>query len=134
MLSWTYWIFSVISTSTENHSDLQPCLCTIESCNVIILLIIIKWKRHWFYTEAGQENPYKAVFKILKFASKHKHPLQRSAFTYNDNYILSRLDFAKERYRGPFSTEQVENVKTFFRMLLVLLSMGPVFMLEVTNR
>ena len=98
---------------------------------IIILLIIIKWKRHWFYTEARQENPYKAVFKILKFASKHKHPLQRSAFTYNDNYIPSRLDFAKERYRGPFSTEQVENVKTFFRMLLVLLSMGPVFMLEV---
>jgi peptide/histidine transporter 3/4 len=53
------------------------------------------------------------------------------AFTYCDDHIPSRIDFAKERYGGPFSTEQVENVKTFFRMLIVLLSMGPVFMLEV---
>ena len=98
---------------------------------IIILLIIIKWKRHWFYAETGQENPYKTVFMILNFARKHQYPLQRSAFTYNDNYIPSRLDFAKERYGGYFSTEQVENVKTFFRILLVLFSMGPVFMLEV---
>ena len=51
---------------------------------IIILLIIIKWKRHWFYTEAGQENPYKTVFMILNFTRKHKHPLQCSTFTYND--------------------------------------------------
>ena len=67
----------------------------------------------------------------MYFAWKHKHPLQRSAFTYNDNYIPSRFDFAKERYGGPFTTEQVENVKTFLRILVVLLSIGPVFMLEV---
>ena len=97
----------------------------------LILVVITKRKRHWFYTDNGQENPYKNVLQILKFARKHKYPLQRSAFTYADDSIPSRLDFAKERYGGLFTTEQVENIKTFFRMLLVLLSMGPVFMLEV---
>ena len=98
----------------------------------LILLLIISWrKRHWFYTEDGQENPYKTVFKIINFARKHKHPLQRSAFTFSDNYIPSRLDFAKERYGGPFTTEQVENVKTFLRILIVLFAMGPIFTLEV---
>ena len=39
----------------------------------------------------------------------HKHPLQRSAFTFSENYIQpSRLDFAKGRFRGPFTSEQVE--------------------------
>ena len=33
----------------------------------------------------------------------------------------SRLDLGKLRYGGPFTTEQVEDVKTFFRLLLVLL-------------
>ena len=41
------------------------------------------------------------------------------------------MDFAKERFGGPFTTEQVENVKTFFRILLVLFAIGPVFTLEV---
>ena len=88
-------------------------------------------KKRWFFIEAGQQNPYKLVCKVINFARKHKHPLQRSAFTYSDNYMPSRLDFAKERYGGPFTTEQVENVKTFLRILVVLLSLGPVFMLEV---
>ena len=98
---------------------------------ISILLIISRQKKHWFFAEDGQKNPYKTVFKVINFARKHKHPLQRSAFTYCDNYIPSRLDFTKERYGGPFTTEQVENVKTFLRILVVLLSTGPVFMLEV---
>ena len=98
---------------------------------MIALLIISWWKRHWFTSDTGLKNPYKTVFKIINFARKHKHPLRRSAFTYCDNYIPSRLDFAKERYGGPFTTEQVENVKTFLRILIVLFAIGPVFALEV---
>ena len=98
---------------------------------LIVFLIISWWKRHWFYSNTGQENPYKTISKIFNFARKHEYPLQRSAFTYCDNYIPSRLDFAKERYGGPFTTEQVENVKTFLYILIVLFSLGPVFTLEV---
>ena len=99
---------------------------------LLIILLILSWRRRlWFYTEAGQENPYKTVFKIINFARKHKHPLRRSAFTFSDNYIPSRLDFAKERYGGPFTTEQVENVKTFLQILVVLFATGPIFTLEV---
>ena len=97
----------------------------------LILVVIMKWKHYWFYSDTGQENPYKNVLQIINFARKHKYPLQCSAFTYADDVIPSRLDFAKERFGGPFTTEQVENVKTFFRILLVLFSMGLVFMLEV---
>ena len=101
--------------------------------NLIILLLISYWKRRWFHSEPGHQNPYKTVYNILKFAKSHKHPLRRSTFTHCDNYIPSRLDFAKERFGGPFTTEQVENVKTFFRILLVLFAIGPVFALEVPS-
>ena len=100
---------------------------------LIALLIVYRWKCHWFYFEPGQENPYLTVFKVIKFAKKHKYPLQRSAFTYSDNFIPSRIDLTKERYGGPFTTEQVENVKTFFRILLILFAMGPMFALEVPS-
>ena len=100
---------------------------------VILLLVLIFscWKRHWFYSEPGQNNPYKTVFKVLNFARKHKYPIQRSAFTYADDEEPTRIDFAKERYGGPFKTEQVEDVKTFLRILAVLLVLGPTFFLEI---
>ena len=98
---------------------------------MIVLLLASCWKRHWFYSEPGRSNPYKTVYDIIKFVKNHKYPLRRSAFTYGDRYIPSRLDFAKNRYGGPFTTEQVENVKTFFRILLVLFAVGPVFSMEV---
>ena len=98
---------------------------------LIVLLVISCWKRRWFLSEPGYQNPYRVVCGVFKFAKSHKHPLRRSAFTHSDDYIPSRLDFAKERFGGPFTTEQVENVKTFIRILLVLLAVGPVFALEV---
>ena len=67
----------------------------------------------------------------MNFVRKHKYPLRRSAFTYCDDHIPSRLDFAKERFGGPFTTEQVEDVKTFLSILLILVAVGPVFVLEV---
>ena len=101
------------------------------SVTLTILLIISRWKRHWFYIEPGHKNPYKTVFNVIKFAKNHKHPLRRSAFTYCDDYVPSRIDFAKQRFGGPFTTEQVENVKTFLRIIIVLLATGPLFVLEV---
>ena len=100
---------------------------------LLLLLLFGCWKRRWFYSEPGQskKNPYKLVFRILNFARKNKYPLQRSAFTYCDDERPSRLDFAKERYGGPFTTEQVEDVKAFLRILVILLILGPIYFLQV---
>ncbi len=37
------------------------------------------------------------------------------------------MDFAKERYGGPFTTADVEDVKTFIRIFFMLLTLGPIF-------
>ena len=49
----------------------------------------------------------------------------------SNDYLPSRIDFAKQRFGGPFTTEQVENVKTFLRIVIVLLAAGQLFVLEV---
>ena len=105
----------------------------IASVAISVLLCLTAfsfWKRHWFYAEPRWHNPYKLVAKVLSFVWKHKYPLQRSAFTYCDDEKPSRLDFAKERFGGPFSTEQVEDVKILLRIVLVLLTVGPVFSMD----
>ena len=70
----------------------------------MLVLIISCWKRHWFSNEIRQQNPCRMILKVLNFARKHKYPLQRSAFTFSDDEKPSRLDFAKVKYGGPFTT------------------------------
>ena len=87
-----------------------------------------------FNKDKVQYNPYKMIVKILNFARKNKYPVgPTSAFAYYDDTIPSRIDYAKERYGGPFTTLDVEDVKTFIRVLLVLIAIAPVFILDVPS-
>ena len=76
---------------------------------------------HKLVKEPVTVNPVSLIFKVLKYAVKHKYPVQRSAFTYCENEQPTRLDYGKSKYGGPFTTEQVEDVKTFWRVLVVLM-------------
>ena len=97
------------------------------------VLVCSCWKRRWFIVHPAQHNPYKAVFKVLNFTRSHKWPLRCSAFTYCDDEMPSRIDFAKERYGGPFTTEQVEDVKAFLGILGLLLILGPLFIVDIPS-
>ena len=63
-------------------------------------------------------NTIKTIFKILQYTWMHKYPERRSAFTYWENKEPSRIDFDKQKYGGPFTNEEVEDMKTFFRLSL----------------
>ena len=125
MIHWMIWAdnfgFALIiplASTTLCRDRVAPAAAAIGVsilCFILLnlFLIILCRKRRWFHTEPGQHNPYKEVIKVLNFVRKHKYPLQRSAFTYCDDERPLRLDFAKERFGGPFSTEQVENVNDY---------------------
>ena len=82
------------------------------SMNIIFKNVLIK--------EPGTQNPFKLVYKVIMYALKNKRPRQRSAFTYWEDHIPSRIDLGKRKYGGPFTTEQVEDVKTLFRVLFIV--------------
>ena len=75
---------------------------------------------HWLIDHRQNHHPLETVYRVLKFAKQHKYPVNRSAFTYWEEEIPSRIDLGKTKYGGPFTTEEVEDVKTFFRILLIL--------------
>ena len=97
------------------------------------LVVLSCCKRHWFNTEPSHRNPYRNVINVLNYVRKHDYPRLRSAFTYTGNERPSRMDYAKERYGGPFTTEQVEDVRTFLKMLGLLFSIGSIFIMEIQN-
>ena len=98
--------------------------------SLIVTLCLAKRRRNRFLIEPGTVNPYRLVYVIIKFARQHKTPGRRSAFTYCEDEIPTGLDLGKEKYGGPFSTEQVEDVKVFCGILKVLFSFGAVFFLD----
>ena len=69
------------------------------------------------------KNPIKLIVRVLCYARKHKYPENRSALTYWEEEAPSRLDLGKDKYGGPFTEEEVEDVKTFFRMLPLFIAM-----------
>ena len=82
------------------------------------------WGRKWLIIEPKSPQSFKTIYQVLKFAWKHKSPLNRSALTYWEEKVPSRMDLGKSRYGGPFTTEQVEDVKTIFRLIPLWFNIG----------
>ena len=96
-----------------------PVACMALVCCSLFLLA-----PKWLIIEPNCPQSLKTIYQVLKFAAKHKAPLNRSALTYWEEDVPSRMDLGKSRYGGPFTTEEVEDVKTFFKIIIFLL---PVF-------
>ena len=89
---------------------------------VSVVLITSNLFKNWLDTTPHIINPLKLIGQVLNFARKNKYPRNRSALTYWEEDYPSRLDLGKQKYGGPFSEEQVENVKTVLRLIPLLIS------------
>ena len=126
---WYFWIYSLwtfitfLLLSIGNmyiNFSISVCIFVI---NIVVLLLVWFMKHHLIIEPAQYNNPIKLIWKVMKYFCKYrKHPVRRSAFTYGE-LPPSGLDIAKERYGGPFTTEQVEDVKIFWNILILLVSM-----------
>ena len=97
------------------------CMAAVQlTLGLIGLCLLICTKKH-LHIERPGHNPLKLVYKVFKYAWNHTCPENRSAFTYWEDDIPPRIDLGKNKYGGPFTTEEVEDAKTFLRILLLLL-------------
>ena len=95
-------------------------LAILDLAAVGSLFFLHKSKRRLYILRAGL-NPFKNIYKVLKYSWNHKVPQHRSAFTYWEEDIPRRIDLGKNKYGGPFTNEEVEDTKTFLRILPLLL-------------
>ena len=89
--------------------------------------------RHWLDTTSHIINPIKLILKVLNYARKNKYPRNRSALTYWEENYPSRLDLGMDKYGGPFSEEEVENVKVVIRLHHYLFVLLVLFVLRILN-
>ena len=129
-ISWNAWIFFLVNCFLTN---LCKCWCmtyvdaetlwtlVLPFLSTISLVCDILWS-HLLVKEPVTSNSLKLIYQVLRYAVKNKYPRMRSAFTYWEDKPYSRIDLGKSKYGGPFTTEQVEDVKTFFRFSLVVVA------------
>lgn len=130
-LRWFAWLWFLSGIVTGVS---QSCLCNeYESLGYLVFPALITVAialdfmiNHWLVKEPPSSNPLALIYQVLRYAVKNKYPRQRSAFTYWEEKPYSRIDLAKHKYGGPFTTDQVEDVKTFFRIISIVLA-GTVF-------
>ena len=136
ILSFIYWYsWSHISSavvpnfaskcSPPQNKFIAPLLLSFALSVEVSLLFLSN--NNILIKEPPTQNPFKLIYRVLKYARRHKHPQQRSAFTYCEDDIPSRIDFGKMKYGGPFTTEQVEDVKMFLRTLGMVLIVSFIF-------
>ena len=119
--SWCFYVSDVLSLLVFKCSyypwstlgiGFVAFVITIALCvDIFLNTILVK--------EPISSNPLKLVINVLKYAARNKYPRSRSAFSYWDEK-KSRIDLSKTKYGGPFTFEEVEDVKTFLRMLGII--------------
>ena len=138
---WWYWTLNigVILVNVPQYSQrtrLELGVTIQAEIGIVCLsaaIILDALFKHWFVIEPrSSKNPIKQIYHILLFASRAGrnivHWIPSSVRHELDLRRLSRLDLVKKRYGGRYETEEVEDVRTFFRILLVLCSVGlPIF-------
>ena len=106
-VNWWFW-----STSTPyviknlglpacflEKAYMVPAEALIFSMCIALCLAFLLLFKHWLVKEQKMANPIKQIVRVLNYARKNKYPAG-----------------------GPFSEEEVENVKTFLRLLPLILA------------
>ena len=130
LLALLYYIYKLCKIELNVHKQndiifgwllLVPSV--IQITLIILGLFFMRISKKHIYTNPVRSNPFKLIFNVIKYSWKHKYPVSRSAFTYWENDIPSRINFGKSKYGGPFTNEQVEDVKTLLQLLLLIISL-----------
>ena len=116
-----YWVANLLVSSISTCVNLGTLTTGLFAVALLSLALCLHFFcKKWLLIEPESRNPLKTMLSVLKYAATHKQPVQRSAFTYCERDIPTRVDLGKSKYGGPFTTEEVEDVKTSLRILLVV--------------
>ena len=125
-------LFLRLSSLLTNISHSLSYVAISVICITAVLVSHSILKHYLDTTPVNTSNPIKLIVRVLCYARKHKYPENRSALTYWEEEAPSRLDLGKEKYGGPFTEEEVEDVKTILRLipLSIACTLSSAFLIE----
>ena len=129
--SYTYWYIWMLTTSTFMVESLvvwlKDTIMVLVPASCFTLAVVLSFLLgDSLVKEPPTPNLLKTVFGVLKSVATNHRSGHRSALTYWEDEIPSRIDRAKIKYGGSYTTEEVENVKSLFNIATLAMLMGAV--------
>lgn len=113
-----------LGTELTDRFDLIILLLQV-GCVTLAVCLDLLFSNHVLNKDPKVHNPLKKVWKVSKFVLKHDSFVgYREAMTYTYDDRLYRSDFARRAYGGPFDSDEVEDVMTFWKILVFIFSLG----------
>ncbi len=107
-----------------NRYDLIILLLQV-GCVTLAVCLDLVFSNQVLNKDPKVHNPLKKVWTVSKFIIQNDTFVgYRKAITYSYDSPVQRSDFAKRMYGGPFDSDHVEDVKTFWKMLVFIFSLG----------
>lgn len=127
---WWYWTLNIGFINIPHYCQEFDLLihAVIGLVCLTIAIILDALFKHWLIIEpiSKNPNPLAQIVRILKDAyclSGTQH-IPSTVFHEVDMRQFGRMERIKKRYGGKYETEQIEDVKTFFRVLVVITVVG----------
>ena len=131
---WYYWtrqlgnflgIISLYAVQFEELVLREPMEPLVGSVVITVGIAIYMICNKTLLSAGPPSNPLKLVASVTFFAATLKRgpPIHRRAFRYGEEK-KGRMDLAKKEFDGIFESEEVEDVKTFYQILMMFLPMG----------
>ena len=139
IVRWFYWA----QTIGIGLANIVSYLCNLENFYIgstlifavplAVIIISDCLCQQWLDRTHKVSNPIKLIIQVLNYTRKHRYPERRSAFTYIDEEQPTRMDYGKTKFGGPFTEEEVEDVKTFLRLLPLVICLSIIaYTLEIS--
>ena len=126
-LAWFLTIWLALLDDYTDNTIAELVIVITSGITSSLILVSHSLFKHKLENISLIKNPIKLIVRVLCYAKKHKYPENRSALTYWEEEAPSRLDLGKEKYGGPFTEEEVEDVKTVFRILPLFIAVTGIF-------
>ena len=130
VVRWYYWtenlgigLASIVSYFWK-ETDVYVSSTLIFVFPLAVIIISDCLCQQWLDRTHKVTNPIKLIMQVLNYTRKHSYPERRSAFTYIDEEQPTRMDYGKGKFGGPFTEEEVEDVKTVLRLLPLVICLS----------
>ena len=107
-------------------TTIHPIFAVVALSIALVFHFCTKQK---YFMDHDHKNPLKLIINVLCYAAtvKRSVPVYRRSFRYGEER-KKRIELAKSNYDGIFTSEEVEDVKTFFQICLVIFSLSGSFL------
>ena len=151
-IHWYYWTrnssvgltaFAILSAvkscvggdvDTEKYAFVDLVLLLFQVFLISIALLLNMAFSKSLAKEPKHQNPLWSIFRITWYVIKHRKPVgYRRTATYGTSELQppTRFEFATDTYGGPFSSEDVQDVKIFYSILLFLFTSSVAIIMQI---